>query len=384
MIPAASSRPLSILQVLEPSGGGSGRHFLDLCSGLKQRRHRVTAIYSPLRAEERFVSELTALGLEAVHAVPMTRAPGPSDLGAWRAIGRIIRESGPFDIIHGHSSKAGALTRLRLPGRHVPRVYTPHAFRTMDPGLGGAGRLIFATVETVLGRLLSDRIICVSQEEFEHARRLGIGASRLRTIINGVAPPPEGDRIGLRARLSIPDHAFVFGFIGRLSPQKAPERLVEAFARIAAGAADTHLLMIGFGELEAEVRGRIEAYGLTHRIHLTRDIPGPQAIQCFDVLVMPSRYEAMSYVALEAAAGGLPLVLTDVGGARTVLDDGRNGVLVENSDDPIHLANAMNRLQQPAAFQAFAREARLRMDSYSLATMVQKTEAVYREITAGA
>ncbi len=56
---------LSILQVLEPSGGGSGRHFLDLCRGLKERGHRVVAVYSPLRAEERFVRELSALGIRA-------------------------------------------------------------------------------------------------------------------------------------------------------------------------------------------------------------------------------------------------------------------------------------------------------------------------------
>ena len=52
-------RPLNILQVLEPSGGGSGRHFVDLCGELARRGHRVTAIYSPRRAEQRFVDELT-------------------------------------------------------------------------------------------------------------------------------------------------------------------------------------------------------------------------------------------------------------------------------------------------------------------------------------
>ena len=132
----ANLRPLRLLQVLEPSGGGSGRHFVDLCGSLAGRGHQVTAIYSPTRAEDRFVRELKALPVAAVHAVAMSRAPSPSDIGAWRAINQIAKTEGPFDIIHGHSSKAGALTRLRLPGRHVPRVYTPHAFRAMDPTLG--------------------------------------------------------------------------------------------------------------------------------------------------------------------------------------------------------------------------------------------------------
>ena len=83
------SDSLRILQVLEPSGGGSGRHFLDLCRSLAGRGHGVTAIYSPLRAEERFVSELRSLPLAAVHAVPMTRAPSPSDVASWLSIRRI-------------------------------------------------------------------------------------------------------------------------------------------------------------------------------------------------------------------------------------------------------------------------------------------------------
>src|SRR5688500_16037357 len=93
---------LKILQVLEPSGGGSGRHFVDLCGALAAMGHAVTAIYSPVRAEDRFVEELTALSLKAVIPIPMSRAPSPSDFTAWRDIADVIRQHGPFDIIHGH------------------------------------------------------------------------------------------------------------------------------------------------------------------------------------------------------------------------------------------------------------------------------------------
>ena len=57
---------LRILQVLEPSGGGSGRHFVDLCGGLAARGHHVSAVYSPVRAERRFVEELRSLALDGV------------------------------------------------------------------------------------------------------------------------------------------------------------------------------------------------------------------------------------------------------------------------------------------------------------------------------
>jgi hypothetical protein len=69
--PAATLR---LLEILEPSGGGSGRHFLGLCRGTHARGHIVEAIYSPVRAEEGFVRALKALGLAAVHAAEMRRA----------------------------------------------------------------------------------------------------------------------------------------------------------------------------------------------------------------------------------------------------------------------------------------------------------------------
>ena len=374
---------LRILQVLEPSGGGSGRHFVDLCQGLSQRGHQVTAIYSPVRAEQRFVDELFSLPLDAAIPVSMTRAPGPSDLSAWKAIHDVTRNHGPFDIIHGHSSKAGALTRLRLPGRHVPRVYTPHAFRTMDPTLGRGGRLAFGLIEAALGRFVSDAIICVSKDEYAHALSLGIPEKRLTRVVNGVAPPPSGQRSVLRAQFGLPEDATVFGFIGRLSAQKAPERLVDAFARIAIQTPQAYLLMIGAGELEAGLRRQIAETGLTDRIILNASLPGAEAVQCFDALVMPSRYEAMSYVALEAAAAGLPLILTDVGGASTVLRNGENGILIGNSDDSDELAAALSTVCNPAQRENFAARARLRMQDYGLATMIDSTENLYRRLTSG-
>jgi len=370
--------PLRILQVLEPSGGGSGRHFLDLCGALARRGHHVTAIYSPTRAEERFVAELRALPLAAVHVVPMTRSPSPSDTRAWLAIQKIIRSDGPFDIIHGHSSKAGALIRMRAPGRHIPRVYTPHAFRTMDPTLGAGGRQIFGGIESLFGNYLTDALICVSRDEYQHAsENLGIPEDILHTVVNGVSAPPIGQRQETRASLGVRPDAFVFGFVGRLSEQKAPERLVDAFMRIAADLQKAELAMIGFGPLEPEMRAMIGRSTMSERIHLTAAIPGPEAMQAFDVLVMPSRYEAMSYVMLEAASAGLPMILADVGGATTVVEDNANGFIVANNDDVTELAGRMREIAGPQRYEAMRTAALARRDDYSLDKMVDATEALY-------
>ena len=375
-------RRLRVLEVLEPSGGGSGRHFIDLCRGLHMRGHAVHAVYSPMRAEERFVTEMQALSLAGLHAVPMARAPGPSDLRASAALRAVIRRAGPFDVIHGHSSKAGALSRLRLPGHHVPRIYTPHAFRTMDPGLGNVGRTVYGSIERLLARSFTDRLICVSADEYAHARALGMPREKLSIVVNGVETPPADCRDAVRQALGIPAGALLYGFVGRLCHQKAPERLLAAFHRIADRVPDAHLLMIGAGETEDDVHSRIEAGGHAARIRLTSQFTGPQAMAAIDVLVLPSRYEAMSYVMLEAAAAGKPMILTDVGGASTVLKDGVNGLLVENEDDPARLADAMLRLAEPELLRCHTAAARARSRDYGLDRMISETEALYRALVA--
>lgn len=380
-LPERSLRPLRLLQVLEPSGGGSGRHFIDLCRGLGARGHHVEAIYSPLRAEPRFIEELQSLGLPGVHSLAMRRAPGPSDLAAWRGLARIIRSHGPFDVVHGHSSKAGALCRLRLPGDRAARVYTPHAFRTMDPCLGSAGRLVYSTLETILARFFTGRVICVSADEYEHARRLAIPSRKLDLIVNGVKTPPRGARAAIRSDIGMGERDLLFGFVGRLCPQKAPERLLDAFGLVADRLPAARLLMIGSGEMEAEVRERIARSRHAGRIHLTSALSGPQAMEAIDVLVMPSRYEAMSYVMLEAAAAGKPMILTRVGGASTVLADGVNGLIVENDDDPRPLAEAMIAVADPARLQRYTGAARARSGGYGVGRMIGQTEALYRALT---
>ncbi len=119
---------MRILLALEPSGGGSGRHVLDLARGLLDRGHDVTAVWSPIRAETSFASALAALLGERAIKLDMKRAVGPSDWSSLRVLTKLVRETGPYDILHGHSSKAGALVRLlprSLPGA---RIYTPVSY----------------------------------------------------------------------------------------------------------------------------------------------------------------------------------------------------------------------------------------------------------------
>lgn len=372
-----------ILLALEPSGGGSGRHVLDLAARLAKRGHQVHAIYSPTRAEARFTQALTGLGIP-VAAIPMRRAPHPSDVGASMALRRYIKANGPFDVLHGHSSKAGALIRLAALGLPGARIYTPHCFRTMDPTLGAAGHLIFGGAERLLAPL-SHAIICVAQEELAHARAvLHLKASRLHLVINGVDPPDFSRRAVLRAQFGFAPDAVVVGFLGRYVAQKAPERLLEALALCAkAGRPPFHLAMAGEGPQEAALKAQAAAMGLSAHITWLPGSVGPDAMLAFDLFAMPSAYEAMPYVLLEAAAAGLPIVATRVGGTGATIGEGENGFVVDNWDAGAFAA-ALARIAGDADLRArMSAASRARAKGFTIDAMTDHTEAVYASARAG-
>jgi glycosyltransferase involved in cell wall biosynthesis len=367
---------LKVALVMEATHGGTARHLLELANGLVGADHSVHVLYSRPRAEPRFVEGFARMAGVRVSIVDMRREPHPSDATACAAIHRYLRQNGPFDVVHGHSSKGGALARLAAVGLPVARVYTPHCFRTFDPALSSAARITYGTAEWILSHL-SEAIIAVSPEELEHAIRLRIPRRKLHLVVNGVDQPDRSGRAAMRARLGLRKDEICVGFLARYVPQKAPERMIEVAADLWPDLPPFRIAMVGDGPLERTLRARASAMGVAERIIFASGSIGPQAMSAFDVFALPSIYEAMPYVLLEAAAAGLPVVTTDVGGSTSVVAPGRNGFVVSNWDRR-GFARHLSRLIQD-------RELRLRMGqesreigkSFTIDRMIRETIGVY-------
>lgn len=328
---------MRILLVLEAAAAGAGQHVLNLAQGLLEQGHEVHLAWSILRTEQRFIvqlRELERMGLRSVEVL-MRPDPGLLDLGAIISIRHYLRHAGPFDIVHGHSSKGGVVARLAASFTGAARCYTPHAFKTMDPGLRRRGRLLYGSVEWLLGRFMSDAVVVTSRGEANHARRLGLPARRLRLIHNIVRRPPDiPDRDTARRSFDLPLDCPVLAWIGRLSQQKAPERFVTLMARLRKEVPAARALMLGHGEQEGEVRAALEASGLAPACRLYTDRRGWDALAAADLCVLTSRYEGMPLVLLEAQALGVPAVSTDVGGAREALAGDPRSRVVPDEDMP--------------------------------------------------
>jgi glycosyltransferase involved in cell wall biosynthesis len=358
---------LRILLVIEPSGGGSGRHVIDLAGALIQRGHDVSLIYSPTRAEPQFQTEAAALPLRALQRLPMRRAVGPWDLPALARLRRLIRALGPFEIVHGHSAKAGALVRLAAPPG-AGRVYTPHALPSL--ARGNPLRFGHGLVEALLARAASEAVIAVSPDEAAHAVRWGLPAAHLHTVLNGVAPCTPRDRKRTRTDLDLADDAVAVGFVGRLCTQKDPVRFAAAVRQAASRNRRIVGVVIGEGDLSAQVRA---AGGQAVRLLGARE--ARPLLPALDLLVMTSRYEAMPYSLIEAASAGLPILATEVGGVSTALNSGAPGQSLPTNVSPEGIADAIldwTERPRPHPSSHIA-------ECFSLDRMADATVAVYRQ-----
>ena len=385
---------MRVLQVMECTIGGTRRHLRDLVHGLLARGIEVdvvcAAIRDPRMRED--MAAMTAAGAR-VHELPMVRAITPLKDG-WHALrlGAGMLGRG-FDIVHTHSSKAGALGRsAALICSNARRVHTPHTYAfSFEGGMGQGGesagpRGLVMTTERLLGRI-THRLIHVSASEREQGQALGVVApDRARVIPNGIDParfahPSGGDE--LRAELCIPPDAPVVGTVGLLNDAKGHDLLVAAAARLPA---DVHVLIVGHGEREGALRSQAERLGLGARLHLPgwRDNLGA-VHAAMTVFALPSRWEGLPYALLEAMAAGLPCVASDVNGSRDILATAAGapacGLLVPR-EDPAALAAALSRLLGDPALRAALAEAGPRRvaEEFTLERMLDRTVALYHEV----
>jgi len=381
--PAAD--PMRIVLAAEPTGGGVLRHVLDLAEGLPPRGFRVLLVHARRGIDGAFAERLARrgeFGYETA-SLDVQRAPGGHDVGATVALRRVIRDFGGADVLHGHSSKAGALARLGRWSRARKVVYTPHAWYTQNPSLGAASRGAYRLIERTLA-MVTDRIISVSRDEAEHAVALGIGRRKLVLIENGIetwtAERVARVRAETRVRLGISTNDVVVGFLGRLAPQKAPEVAVHVFRRLLDERPATRVVLAGDGPEGARMRSLIDELGIADRVLMLPAANGPDVIPAFDLFLMTSRYEGFPYVLLEALAAGCTIVTTRVGGVADCVVDGANGTIVDSLDpDPIARA-VLAIVSDSGRLAAMRAKARDRAGLFSIDRMLDRTADLYRSL----
>ena len=375
----AAAKPLKICLISETLVAGVGRHLVDMALALAARKHEVHVLYSDRRMDEKFVAAFQSHPTVKCHAISMPRGICPSDIRAFRQIKTYVTAHGPFDIVHGESSKGGGYARLlKVFGGAKTVIYSPHAFVTLSPVVPRLKKVVYHAIEILLAQI-TDAIICTSNAERDHARTLGIPKNRLSVIFNGSDAVKTCDRSTIRNALGIAPEKVVAGFAGRMEDQKAPNRLVDAALLLLPRMTNLHLLMIGDGPKREYLQTRMLQAGLADRATWLGAADARQYMPAMDIFTLPSQYEGFPYVLLEALHAGLPIISTPVGGALESVVPGINGMIVPH-DHKKEMAAALERLTGDHDLrQAMARASLERAAKFSIPRMVSATEHLYLE-----
>lgn len=367
---------IKVLMIVECAGGGTGRHVMDLSSGLLERGCEVHLLYSERRIDSIFRERLKGTKELHSHVIDMRTVPNPTDVRGLKSIRRYMKANGPFDIVHGHSSKGGAMARLAALGTGAKAFYTLHGFIMMDPCLPRLKWLLYWSIELGLS-LITSRIIAVSPEETRAAIRLRLGAKRVVTIPNGVGAPELTARTIARQTMGVNNDAVVIGFVGRLVEQKAPHILLDAFTRAVRQCPQARLALVGAGPLENELKEQAQRSSIADKIIWLGERDARGVLAGFDIFALTSRKEGLPYVVLEAMAAGLPVVATTSSGVEVLVVSGVTGAVIETDDAPA-FGDALTDLCSNADRRsAFGRAAHARSALFTIDSMIDRTLETY-------
>ncbi len=356
--------------------GGSAVNTLLSARGQLQAGHEVVLAMGPSvesemgseegLATEKSLAQFTLAG-GVVQILPtLFRRPSPiHDLRAFFQIRKLL--SGKFDVVHTHTSKAGALGRLAAWKKAGAVVHTPHGHIFH----GYYGRLatgFFILAERFLARRCHALVALTPQERDDHlALKIG-NATQWHVVHSGV---DVEDIISQSHARSDGRKAWQAVSVGRLVAIKGMDRLLHAWREVVNRDENARLAIIGDGPELFDLQSLADHLNIRDQVHFTgwaNPLPFLQSADCF---VLLSRNEGMGRVVVEAMAAGLPCIVADVCGLRELVDD-RVGARV-NADCPDEVADALLQSRPSIVSEA----ARNRARSYSVEAMVDKLLRLY-------
>lgn len=373
------ARPITILEtrVVTGAGGGPEKTILNGPRFLDRHGYRTICAYMHPPDDPGFdVLRRRADSLGATLISIPDR--GPFDWSVVRRLVRLCREE-EVTVWHGHDYKSNVLglwARRFWPMRLVTTAHGWVQFHSKS--------LLYDAVDRWAIRRY-ERVICVSETLLDACRRFGVAEERLRLIENGIDVDRfqrRKTRQEARQALGWPAEGRVIGAVGRLSPEKGFDLLIESVRRLLPQFPELRLVIAGEGPELAALQRQIVANGLSESVRLLGfcdDVLG--FLEALDIFVLSSRREGLPNVVLEAMASEVPVVSTRVGGVPQLLSDGVDGLLTD-ADNVEGLTDALARmLSDPPLQDRLARAARETVcRSWSFAARMDRLRHVYEEL----
>lgn len=360
-----------------PSLGGGQRALLLLATHLDRRQFEVftsSAGEGPLEEEARKMD------------LPHLRVPLGKKLNrsAVEEIAGLLREH-RISILHTHGGVAGLFGRLAARRAQTPViVHTLHGIHYLhyrNPLL----RKLYILLERRFSRF-TDGLVLVSQADFQKAKKHRLAAeAKMFVILNGIDPQPglsEEEIRRKRLALGWPVDELVVGTVARLHRQKGVPTLLDAAPRLFAAVPGARVVVVGDGPLGRKLRKKVSRRRLEEKLFFLGERKDAlELLSLFDVFVLPSLWEGLPFVLIEAASLRKPIVATAVDGITEVVENGMTGCLVPPGN-PRALADAIiNLIQDRQKASRLAANARsIIPPRFPLRRMVEQTQNLYVDL----
>lgn len=374
-------RVLNVHSNMDPTwGGGAAERTRQACLALAAQPHVESALLT-------LDLGLTPAWREAMAGVDVAVLPCLSrrfqiPLPQLKRVRSLVARS---DVVHlvGHWTLLNALVARQARLLKKPYVICPAGALPVV----GRSRRLKSLYNCCFGyRLLrgAAKVVVISAGEVPHLDGYGIAADRAVLVPNGVWPEAfePRDGAGFRRRFGLGDAPFVL-FVGRLNQIKGPDLLVEAFARVAHSFPRHQLVLAGPDEgMEAQLREIGRRHGIAGRIRFLGFVAGADkaaAYHAAELLVIPSRQEAMSIVVLEGGACATPVLFTDRCGLQELSDLGA-GISVPATEAGLEsgLRSALGDRERSRAMGRLLRS--LVLERYCWDVVAARFAALLREV----
>lgn len=354
-------RKAKILFIVEAFGGGVFEYCRFLCNRLCDD-FEIYLAYGVRRQTPKDFQNDFSNKIHFIHIRHFARSIRPlEDFKAMRELNEVYHAIKP-DVVHLHSSKAGAIGRILLAGKKVPVFYTPHGYSFLMKDSSKCKRAVYFGMEYLLARTGATTISCSLGEHNETLRL----TKRARYISNGIDTHEiDGYIQGLQEE----SHPFTVCTMGRICGQKNP-RMVNQVAQLLP---DVRFLWIG----EGEERGELTA----PNVKITGWMERREAVQTMrrsDIMLLPSLWEGLPLTLLEAMYCRRLCIVSDVVGNRDVIQNHQNGLICHTPEEYAEAIQwARNHPEDAGRLKQAAYDDV--MKSYNLEVMAQQYRKLYQE-----
>ena len=372
----ALSHKIRILEgIRQGKIGGGESYLLSLVENLDRTRFEPVVVSF---TDGPMVERLRSLGIQT-HVIYTEK---PFDFRVWKKVENLI-EAEKIDIVHAHGTRAASNMFRGAKKLKRPFIYTCHAW-SFHPDQNALVKKLRIWSEQFLTEQ-ADVNICGSKANRETGRKLFQNFKAV-IIYNSIDPKrfnPYGVFKNIRAELGISATDLVVASVARFTLQKQPLKLLAAFAEVCKQVPHVKLLMVGDGEQKEEAQRLVQKLGLQLKVIMQpfrQDIP--DVLAAADIFVLPSLWEAFPIALLEAMSMGKAVIGTNVDGTPEIIENEKNGLLIEVDGLEKNIAAALIRLCSDDGLRTRLQQAAIASiyNTYNVETLARENEAIYERL----